>query len=294
MTVFATSVLDNFNRANESPLSGGGNWLPTGFTPGSDPDGGGLTSEVMALSSNRASIGGGGAASSMAWVASGALGDCEAYATLVGAIPNPASNPTTWWLYTRVINPANASTYKGYRVGINNNSPAGASIYRTIGSTSTQLNSTSGLPAFSLNDKIGIRTYTWPGGVMIECWQMTGGVWRRVCAALDSSGVMPTSGYLGMGISNVSSTPGSEAYDDFGGGTITAPTSSINTDVAPGYTGGVRDQLVASGSKRTAGTLQRALADYTPALVRKAALVKPWGGSVRPPSGQTWPRRRGH
>lgn len=309
MTVFATSVLDNFNRANESPVSGGGNWLPAGFA-GSDTDGGGLTPESMTLTTNRVTIGGGGALSSAAWVGSGALGDCEIFATLVTQIPNPASNPTTWWLYARVINPGNASTYKAYRVGINNSSPAGASIYRTIGATSVQFTSVGGLPAFSLGDKIGMRVYAWQGAVMIECWQNTGSVWRRACAALDNSGVMPIAGYIGMGIGQASSTPGSEGYDDFSGGAITAPTSSLNTDSVPGYSGGrhdltatygsqrvlvsraaLRDRLATFGSQRDPGASRVTMADYK-LLARKSWTEAEWGGGgVRPTAGQVWPRQ---
>jgi hypothetical protein len=59
--------------------------------------------------------------------------------------------------------------------------------------------------------------------------------------------------------------------------------------VIPGITGGLRDRLVSSGTKRTPGTLQRSLADYK-LLARDVGPV-PWisGGSTRPLAGQTWP-----
>jgi len=101
-------------------------------------------------------------------------------------------------------------------------------------------------------DKLGMRVYG-AGPVHIEVWLYTGGAWYRVGAATDSdvANAITSAGYSGAHvIINSAAGTNNTQFDDFGGGTITAPTYTINSDGNPGFQDGRRDRIADQALQR--------------------------------------------
>jgi Concanavalin A-like lectin/glucanases superfamily len=185
---FSTPVLDSFNRANEDPLSGGGNWanVITG------------ASGRLKLVSNQVARGGGNGAY---WTPQ-TLTDCEAYAILAVL---PTSDDAG--VLARIQDVSSGVTYDGYMAVAG---PSNIRLYRvTDGNTEVQLGAVN--VSWTAGDQIGIRCI----GTKIEAWAYQSGVWSKKISATDTA---YASGALGLYESDLTAR-----LDDFGGGALGLP-----------------------------------------------------------------------
>lgn len=102
-----TPILDNFNRADESPLSGGGNWAKVGAPCA--PLGGGGALRIVA---NRVTVTAGAIGGHSYWTPS-FNADQEAYARIDGVLPT-ATNEGEYSVYARLTDPGVAGGSDGY------------------------------------------------------------------------------------------------------------------------------------------------------------------------------------
>lgn len=185
-------VLDNFNRADEDPLSGGGNWS-TGMYTGES---------AMRLSSN-AAIGASGAWGGRRWNAATFGGDCESG----GTITNLSSGGVV--VFCRAANIGTALDSYSYWYDLSNTKSV---LIRIDNDVDTSLDEDT--TDFVANDKFCIQAI----GSAIKGFHYTGGAWNERCSAVDTT--YSAAGYAGL-----------EAYsacaiDDFGAQTIGAATAT--------------------------------------------------------------------
>lgn len=178
------TVIDNFNRANESPAAG---WTAHNVQ--------GTTSNIKVASNAAAGIGAGwnGAVNN---AAGGSLADCEAFATL-GTVMN------SLLVFARR---STSAAPTGYHIEVKS---TGIDLWRAAESTWTQIHANVAV-TLTTGDKVGIRCI----GSAIEAWYYKSGAWTLACRAYDAT---YTSGYIGLGMFNTFTA------DDFGGGAIVAP-----------------------------------------------------------------------
>lgn len=185
-----TSMLDTFDRANENPLSGGGNWatLDNVFT------------SVMQISSNVAVSTSGQAASY--WTRS-QFTDCAASITVTNVAASSAS------VFARCQGVGGTSTADGYRLQCS----TGLMFLTTFtNGPNTSIRSLSiRVPLLTDGDQIGIQCI----GTTIQGWLFHGGTWLLSGSFTDST---YSSGFLGIG--SQSATQGAA---DFIGGPVGAP-----------------------------------------------------------------------
>lgn len=189
---FAT-LLDDFNRANENPLSGGGNWAKLNSADGTD-----LQLISNAVASNAATTG------SRYWTPSTFGPNVEAYFTIT---VKPANTEAVFVL-ARLQGVGGSNTWDGYQVRAT--AAAGTdtiAIISVTNNTGTQLASVD--QEFAVGDKIGIRCL----GTAIEGWYNTGGTWTRVVEIEDST--YSAAGNVGMRASATATR-----IDDFFAGTV--------------------------------------------------------------------------
>lgn len=181
----STSLIDDFNRADESPLASG--WtLPVWIGGGN----------VRVLSNSVTYIT--GDYGDAAWNTAPA-NDQEAWITFstLTATGSPSAS-----VFARLTN-INGSTVRGYEVAADVN--AGTIELKTMTPSFTTLDSAS--ITLQQGDALGIRAV----GTAITGWHKpSGGSWTQILSATDSS---ETSGRIGFGIYQ-----GTFAVDDFGGG----------------------------------------------------------------------------
>ncbi|MCA9974243.1 MAG: hypothetical protein KC413_00780, partial [Anaerolineales bacterium] len=196
MAFGSSSVLDNFNRANEGPpMTGWANFLTAG----------------LVVSSNAcAPSGAGNRAGYYNTVLSAA--DCEVYATIAS---DPASN-RNMSLYARLVNIGSGTT-EGY--GIQFNKVAGTDtlqIFRLDNDTKTVLGANFS-QELTAGNKFGLEIV----GSTLTAYVDTGSGWTSLGSRTDST--YSSAGYLGADI-------GSGTLDDFGGGGLAASgvTGSLN------------------------------------------------------------------
>ena len=192
----STPILDSFNRADENPLSGGGNWTAPIYS-GEGP---------LKLASNTVT-------SSL--VAPAPCGDywsttkygpnCEVYATLAGGAPN------TFSLWARINNP-NTGSEQGYLLDVNATNGQ-VRVRYTVGSNRTNIVAISLTPGNG--DKLGMRLVN---NAIQAWWQPSGGVWVLLFTCADEH-------YRAAGFIGLRSESDTCLLDDFGGGTI--PTQSL-------------------------------------------------------------------
>jgi hypothetical protein len=192
MSFPTTPVLDNFNRANENPLSGGGNWSGSPWDSG--------TATLPKLQSNAVEDATASYIASSWWTAISAadvevyvdmLGVTSAYNVLVGCRIT-GSNPT-------------ANCYRGgYFPGI----PA-MRIHKLISGAVTQVQSLSP-PVFSVGDSVGLSVI----GTTLTLHYQHSAVWTDMTPITDSS--VTGAGFIGLSVYH-NLTTGTTA-DNFGGG----------------------------------------------------------------------------
>lgn len=197
-----TSILDNFNRADNTTL--GANW--TRLNPGGS---GGYTSTQVGISGNAAydPQTAGANKASAAWTASSFAANQEAFIT-IAVVPGDA-----FGVCLRCQN-VNGGAVQYYFVqttaptwSINRVVTSGGNTLLTTGST-TVVN----------GDKFGGRVYNSGGNVVIEIWKLVSGTWTMLGSYTDSSASKITgAGNVGFIVGNANGSSVGR-IDDFGGG----------------------------------------------------------------------------
>ncbi|MGH3109712.1 MAG: DUF6531 domain-containing protein, partial [Gaiellaceae bacterium] len=191
----ATSVLDDFNRANEDPLSQNGAWAST------TTSGGSRTLEVLA---NMAGHNEGDFAYADSYRLAPVSGDAEVYATITDIPEN--NDPMFLYLHLQEVG---AAGWDGYRVHIE----------RTIVGSSAHIQKvTNGAAATLVSSGIGLATgdafLLRRVGDILALWRRSAGIWTQLMSTSDPD---YDSGFVGLGVADHSSR-----WDDFGGGALGA------------------------------------------------------------------------
>lgn len=190
-------ILDNFNRANETPLSDGGKWSHSG-----------PTTNTVNLISNAAVPN--GSPSQMDWNGNGSLGDCEVYATF-------KTLPTTGGAVGVVLHQLVGFTGEDAYAAVLNGSGTTVSAWILAGDGSVIPLATYTLPAAAqVGDKIGLR---WKGGTLTTWYWTPARGWQILGTFTNATAF--TSGYIGI---RFQSSLSSGSLDDFAGG---APTAGV-------------------------------------------------------------------
>jgi peptidoglycan/xylan/chitin deacetylase (PgdA/CDA1 family) len=210
-----TPILDNFNRANENPLSGGGNW-------------GALSSGGAQLLNNAVASSGTGTTTS-GWKDS-YTGDVEARATVLISTDNAGLVA-----HASLNGVGQLSGYLWQWQGAN--SPATFALYREDANAFTTLATFAG---FSLDpgDQLALRVI----GDSVQGWVYHLGSWQQVASATDT-----TYRTGKIGVRPRGATP---IIDDFGGGDVVAPQQTV---VSLTFDDAWSDQYVASSMLASAG-----------------------------------------
>jgi hypothetical protein len=260
MAVFTTPVLDNFNRANELPLSAAAGWRPEALI---------TAGRVSSVVSNEAQ--GNQTQTAQAWAT--AYGDCESYATVMSF-----GGPGWIMLYSRVSSFVPTVTCYTLRMI---SLTAWELLKITAGAFVSFTPATFSIAGMGFTvgrDAVGMRTYNRSGGVVFEAWVRINAIWQRVQACADYSSPLLSPGYIGL------TADQNNPVDDFGGG---AASPTTNADVYPTLTGLFTDRFLAvSGSKRTVGGTEKPKTLAT--LLARRAWPTP-SGPARPSVGQIWP-----
>ncbi len=204
-----TSVLDSFTRANESPLSGGGNWAA--ISTAADP---------LELNSNKVRCSVTGLDISY-WTPTNFGPDCEVFATL-STVPVAAGGMR---LYLRIQGEGGSNTFDGYML---------RTIWVTGGANDTVTLSVVTNAAATLlatfthemvnGDKFGLTAV----GTVLEAWcaPVATGVWGSLGTYDTASDGTKYSaaGKIALGLATAQTV----LADDFGGGTY-VPVSGDKT-----------------------------------------------------------------
>lgn len=169
------ALLDDFNRADENPLSGGGNWAEVSASSGNLR----IISNEVACSVSTTS--------DAYWTPAVFGADCEAYCTIV---TKPSTNGDGVEIIARAGD-VGASTWDGYTFYMA--TQAGTDTWelrRFIAGSVTAL--TSGTREITNGEKIGIRCI----GSRIEGWVYSAGAWTRITYTTDTTFHCP--GYVAM------------------------------------------------------------------------------------------------
>jgi RHS repeat-associated protein len=193
----ATPVLDTFNRPNELPVSQGGNWAPAGFvgTPAN------LVSQALHPSSD----------SSSSYRQAQYTGDMEAYYTI--AVP-PASS-TGQYLFI-ALQDVGTAAFDGYALVFGNGS---FELRRYDNGAVIALASASAAGA-GAGDKLLLRRV----GTTVEGWLFDAGAWTLKVSASNQT-LYGGAGRIGIRFFQNVGPAGSA--DDFGGGAISAASTSL-------------------------------------------------------------------
>ncbi len=186
----ASPLLDDFNRADENPLSDGGSWINKLLT--TDVNLKLVSNQVLATSAARCGA---------YWAAAA---DSEAFLTVATL---PTSDGVGLWL--RVIHPGTANV-SGYMAWYEPSAPSLA-IWRVTNGAFTRI-AIQTSPAFATGDKLWFRA----SGSSLVLATFHGGVWADQLTVTDTT---YAGGYIGIfGGANTT-----WRVDDFGGGAV--PTS---------------------------------------------------------------------
>ena len=205
MAFGATSIIDNFNRANENPMTGWAN----------------MTTSGLQVVSNACTTSGAGLNSSY-WNTIFTGADCEAYVTIAS---DPASN-RSMYVYVRLTDIGSGTT-DGYAIKFNKLSGTDTlQLIRVDNGSETVLgaNFTQELTA---GNKFGIEIV----GSTLTAYVNTGSGWTSLGTRTDST--YSAAGYAGLGIA-------SGSLDDFGGGVLSSgitvtpsPVTAVSGSLAP-------------------------------------------------------------
>jgi peptidoglycan/xylan/chitin deacetylase (PgdA/CDA1 family) len=187
-----TPILDNFNRGNENPLSGGGNW--------SALQGGGAQLLNNAVASS------GTGTSTSGWKTS-YTGDVEARATVL-----ISSNNAGLMTDASLNGAGQLSGYLWQWEG--GNSPATFTLYREDANVFTMLARFNGF-LLDPGDRLALQVI----GSSVQGWVYHLGSWQQVASATDTT---YRTGKIGLRVRGT--TP---IVDDFGGGPVQAPPPTV-------------------------------------------------------------------
>jgi peptidoglycan/xylan/chitin deacetylase (PgdA/CDA1 family) len=187
-----TPIVDNFNRPDENPLSGGGNW--------SALSGGGAQLVTNAVASSASGT------STSGWKTT-YTGDVEARATILSSGNNAGIMADATLDGAGLL-----SGYLWQWQGAN--SPANFALYREDANTFTTLAT---FNAFALDpgDQLALRVV----GDSVQGWVYHIGSWQQVAAATDTTYRTGRIGVRARGLAPI--------IDDFGGGPITPPRQTV-------------------------------------------------------------------
>ncbi len=195
-----TPILDAFNRANEDPLSGSGNWAGP-ILPGMAQMKG--VSNALMQSTLVPSASG-----SSYWAASTFSGSVQAYSTIPTWWANASSD---FWLWCQGAN-ENTASADGYQLYV----PHGGNwlVVRVDNTVGTQLGAALGTQTVNSGDGIGLdcggtgTLQAWYHAALASTWSTLG---------TSRSDTTYTSGHIGVSKGFVDTT---SVLDDFGGGTV--------------------------------------------------------------------------
>lgn len=235
MSLFLTSLLDDFNRANGA--------LGSDWTIGPN------ATQALSIVSNQAHSTGSTRIASIYNVATFTQ-------TEVWAVPVSITGTTTfnWILFARLQ--ALTGSPDVYALSISGNIDRCGLIKGNLGGTwSLPIQQTVFFNQGNLaaTDLVGFRVFDWEGGALpgtrLEAWTKRGAAaWVLEGAWMDMSSTRITSaGYAGMGGQYAGGTQGSAlTFDDFSGGEFSRPSYPLAD--SPAFTGGKRDRLSEKGS----------------------------------------------
>lgn len=209
MSFPTTSILDDFNRANETPIAG--NWtLP--FT---------TNSESLNLSSNSMRYAGTvNLTASAYWNPTTYGPDCEVFVTDLNIVSSGFVR-----LILRGTNPGNA--WNGYSVAIPYT--GSAQFLRSDNGTATQLSTFTG-PSLRPGQSVGFRMT----GSLMTAYLNDGSSseWRSLGSTYDPT--YTTAGFIGIEISGQST----HGLDNFGGGNVSVSPPPAIASISMGGRGG--------------------------------------------------------
>lgn len=185
-----TGLLDSFTRADENPLSGGGNWDGPMYSGGSE----------LLVTSNQ--IGQAGSFANSWWAASTFGPDCEAYMVM----STVSSGGGQMVLFVRVQSPGTTGI-DGYELF---DVSGTTRFFRIDNEAETQLGADI-THSFSNGDSLGFEAI----GSTLTAYDKSAGTWSSYGSRTDAT--YGSAGSIGAGI-NSSGPRG----DDFSGGTITS------------------------------------------------------------------------
>lgn len=184
-----SSVIDNFTRADETPIAT--NWTTPMFTGDSaGPD----------LISNQADFTPGTAY----WDVTSFGPDMEAYFTIIN---KPPSGSISVRVRCQGVGTATKTYYEVRWWGDSDE----WYLYKMVANTETQI--ATGTRSFASGDKMGLEVI----GNVIRFLHYSSGAWAQVTSQNDSA--ISGAGYIGFG-----SDDGGSIVDDFGGGTVSSVT----------------------------------------------------------------------
>lgn len=201
-----TSVLDNFNRTTETPLSDGGNWTnPLIFG----------NSQINTISNTVAQ---GSSTSNSAYRSNTTYGpNSEAYITLAGKSGNNLVA-----VYARMANPNSSGASDGYDVSI---AISGSTDTMRVGRIDNDGRTiiASASQEVSAGDSIGLECN---GSTISAYYKPSASGWNATPTASTTDATYGSAGYVGLQLNGTNHTA-----DDFGGGTIPASSVSITPTV---------------------------------------------------------------
>lgn len=189
-----TSILDSFDRSDETPMAG--NWTGGTFESGAVP---------YNLSGSSVLIPGYEATACAYWNAASFGPDAEVY---LSTAANLIVTVDWFRLYLRMSSPASPSTLNCYGLEL---SAYNFSLFKVVGGSLTVLDVAS-FPSSYLATGVGLSVQ----GTTLKSFVRISGSWSEVSSVTDSA--VSGSGFLGFA-SFMTSEEDSSA-DDFGGGTL--------------------------------------------------------------------------
>jgi len=193
----ATDFLDQFQRANEDPLSQAGAWSSTPLFG---------TGETLEVLSSAAGQNEGEVVQVNSFRTDDVVGDAEVHAR----IANTPNNNQWFYLYLH-LQQAGTAGVDGYRANwFHWISTDGLYIQKITNGVATTIAGPLALDP-ATGDTLLLRRW----GLALELWRRNGATWTKLLSTLDGD---YTSGRLGLGMDDDDGK-----WDDFGGGGLTAP-----------------------------------------------------------------------
>jgi hypothetical protein len=201
-----TTLIDNFNRANETPLSTAGNWSSPAF----------LGDGAYNLTGNQLVDPGGGGWRSIYWDVSFGP-DSEVWCT------TPVEPLAAIELIARLSSPGGGSA-AGYMAHFAEGAGA-CGLYRIVSNIQTQIGGTATI-TIGNNDQFGLEVTGTGATVTISAYHKpAAGAWTQIITFGDTNAARITSaGFIGLA---ASIGAGGASIDDFSGGTVVSGVANL-------------------------------------------------------------------